>query len=210
MNLIAVTNDRLPSSDLADILLSIHSSVDGVILRERSKTDRDVIELIHHLIESGFPREKLIIHRRADIAIICGLHRVQLPGHGIPPSLIKNSFPQISFGKSIHSHEEAMKALEDGADWVLYGHLYNTHSKAGVPGRGTTELRAILDALTIPVYAIGGIQPAHIPELAQLGVAGAAIMSSIFDSPNPLEAIRRYQVELAVNQNKEVGCSETN
>ncbi|WP_158333621.1 thiamine phosphate synthase [Bacillus sp. OxB-1] len=196
LKLIAVTNDRLPDHRLADVLLAIQPSVDAVILREKSKTDREMIRLIDHLVESGFERQKLIVHGRADIALACGIERVQLPGHGIPPALIRNKISGLSLGKSVHSYNEAISASEDGVDWVLYGHLFDTRSKEGLPARGTAELSKIIADLPIPTYAIGGIQPSHLKELDRLGVAGVAIMSSIFDSDQPGQAIRKYRREL--------------
>ncbi|MFS0577468.1 thiamine phosphate synthase [Sporosarcina sp. 179-K 3D1 HS] len=196
MKLIAVTNDRLPVHELADVLLAIQHSVDAVILREKSKSAQELVQLIEHMDNSGFDRRKLIVHGRMDIALVCGIERVQIPGHGIPSPLLKSRFPQISFGKSVHSTKEAIVASQEGVDWVLYGHLYDTRSKEGLPARGTAELKEIVTALSIPVYAIGGIQPSHLPELARSGVAGVAIMSSIFDSDHPLQAVREYRREL--------------
>ena len=129
MKIIAVTDDKMEHSQLLDTLLSIESSIDAVILREKSKMDSEIIALIQQLIESGFDSTKLIVHGRTNVASITGIKKVQLPGNGEPLTLLKKQFPAISFGRSVHSLDEAKTAYKAGADWVLYGHLFATSSK---------------------------------------------------------------------------------
>ncbi|MCG7336681.1 thiamine phosphate synthase [Sporosarcina sp. ACRSM] len=193
MKLIAVTNDRIPNEQLIGTLLEIEQVIDAVILREKSKTDAEVIDLIQTLKASGFDSAKIIVHGRADIAAMTGIEKVQLPGHGAPLPLAKQQFPSLSFGRSTHSFEEAEAAYTAGADWLLYGHLFATDSKEGLSPRGTEELFQIVESLSIPVYAIGGIQPKHLPALKQSGVAGVAVMSSIFGNDNPRKAADGYR-----------------
>ncbi len=193
MQLIAVTNNQLSNERLISTLLTIESSVDAVILREKSKTDAEVIDLIEQLKESRFEASKIIVHGRADIAAMTGIDKVQLPGHGAPLPLVQKQFPVLSLGRSIHSFKEAEAAYTAGADWLLYGHVFATDSKEGLPPRGTEELFQIVESLPIPVYAIGGIQPKHLPALKQNGVAGIAIMSSIFGHANPRKAADGYR-----------------
>lgn len=185
MKIIAVTDDKMEHNQLLNTLLAIESSIDAVIIREKSKMDSEVIALIQHLMESGFDSTKLIVHGRTTIASSTGIKKVQLPGYDAPLTLLKKQFPAISFGRSVHSLNEAETAYKAGADWILYGHLFETSSKVGLSPRGTEELFQIVESLPIPVYAIGGIQPYHLPQLKQSGVAGVAVMSSIFSSDNP-------------------------
>ncbi len=193
MRLIAVTNDRMASEQLIRTLLEIEYSIDAVVLREKSKTDAEVIDLIQTLKAAGFDESKIMVHGRTDIATMTGIKKVQLPGHGVPLALVKKHFPELSFGRSVHSIEEAEVAYKAGADWLLYGHLYATGSKDGLPPRGTEELFRIAASLPIPVYAIGGIKPEHLSPLHQGGIAGVAIMSSIFSSDEPDKVATAYK-----------------
>lgn len=193
MKLIAVTDDQMTSDQLVKKVCTIAPFIDAVILREKSKTDEQVIHLIQTLLESGIDQSKIIVHGRADIATCCDIHKVQLPGHGIPIKLAKEHFPTLSFGRSIHSFAEAKTAVMDGADWLLYGHLFETGSKDGLPPRGTDELAHIIQSLDVPIYAIGGIQPTHIAQLAKINVTGIAVMSSIFKSETPALAAKSYK-----------------
>lgn len=193
MELIAVTNDRRTNEQLIGTLLDIESCIDAVILREKSKTDAEVIELITRLKESGFDASKIIVHGRADIAALTGINRVHLPGHGVPLPLIKEQFSALSFGKSVHSIEEAKAAYHAGANWLLYGHIFRTGSKEGLPPRGTEELFRIVESVPIPVYAIGGITPENLSALQQANVSGIAIMSSIFSANEPDKVVATYK-----------------
>ena len=162
MKLIAVTDNQMTIDELAQTICAIAPFIDAVILREKSKTDAQLIQLINQILASSVDHSKVIVHGRPDIASICGIQKVQLPGHGIPLQLAKEHFPRLSFGRSVHSLDEANTAVANGVDWLLYGHLFETGSKDGLPPRGTDELATISQIVDVPLYAIGGIQPHHI------------------------------------------------
>lgn len=192
MKLIAVTNDRMPLVDLIETLEVIEPYMDAVILREKSKSKPDLLKLIRHLKESNFDDKKIIVHGNPEIAASEQVDYVQLPGRGFPLQILKEQFPTLSFGKSVHSFEEAKNAAAEGADSVLYGHLFQTNSKPGLQPRGIEEISKIAAGLEIPVYAIGGILPHHIKTLIDLNIAGIAVMSTIFNSEHPKEAAKSY------------------
>lgn len=198
MELITVTNDQMTNEQLLGTLLAIEQSIDAVILREKSKTDAELIELIRKLKASEFDDSKIIVHGRTDIAALSGIKKVQLPGHGVPLSLAKKHFPEISFGCSVHSFAEAEAACKAGADWLLYGHVFATGSKEGLPPRGTEELFHMIESLPVPVYAIGGITPENLSPLRQAGVSGVAVMSAIFGSREPDDAAAAYKEAIHV------------
>lgn len=192
MKLIAVTNDQMRMLDLIQTLNTIEPYIDAVILREKSKTDTDMLALLQTLKDTGFNLEKIIIHGNPNLALAENIQNIQLPGQSLPLTFLRKTFSMLSFGKSIHSFENAILAADEGACSVLYGHLFNTDSKSGLPPRGTDELRQITSSLSIPVYAIGGIKPNHIEELKSINVAGVAVMSSIFNSETPSEVAKSY------------------
>lgn len=198
MKLIAVTNDELCPQQLTKTLLTIEPYVDAVILREKSKSDVLVIDILQAAFQLGFSRDKIIVHGRPDIATLLGVSKVQLPSNGLPVSLVKKHFPHLTCGRSVHSLEEAKIAADEGADWVLYGHLFPTASKEGLPPRSMDTLLQIVETLTIPIYGIGGIQAPHVPALHQAGIDGIAVMSTIFNSSAPQHAAKLYRT--AINE----------
>lgn len=68
-------------------------------------------------------------------------------------------------GVSIHHADEAVRAADLGADYLLAGHIFATSCKQGLPGRGLDFLSAVCAATSLPVYAIGGITPANIGQI---------------------------------------------
>lgn len=179
MRIIGVTDDRKSVAELVENLTQIEPFIDALILREKSKTDEQLTEIISQLAAKGFPLKKLIIHANPALANSVGIKNVQLTSYGMSARDVQHNFPSLQFGCSIHSIEEALQAQADGASWLLYGHVYATPSKAGITPRGTDELFEIVTTCTIPVYAIGGIQPEHLATLQQHGIAGVAILSPL-------------------------------
>ncbi|ARF14085.1 thiamine phosphate synthase [Sporosarcina ureae] len=177
MKLLGVTDDRLSIDELTLHLQQTAPFLDAIILREKSKTDEQLVNIVTRLASAGFPLNKLILHARPHLASRLNLSKVQLTGYGMSLPDAHQEFPELAFGCSIHSLAEAKEAVKEGADWLLYGHVFETKSKPGLPARGTEELFSIAECSSIPVYAIGGIQPHHLPNLQQNNVAGAAVLS---------------------------------
>jgi thiamine-phosphate pyrophosphorylase len=88
-------------------------------------------------------------------------------------------------GVSVHSSEEARYAAEHGAAYLIAGHVFTTDCKKGLEGRGLEFLNDVCGVVHIPVYGIGGITEHNIAAVAKTGAAGACLMSSLMQSPNP-------------------------
>lgn len=196
MKLIAITNDAHSIENLATMLMDIHPVVDFIHIREKSKSASQLVELLELLQERQFPKEKLVMNDRVDVALLNRFSNVHLPTHSLPVSLVKQQYPHLTVGRSVHSLQEALQAEADGADYVLYGHCYETNCKPGISPNGIALLQEIKAALTIPIFAIGGIQPVHIPNLLSLQTDGIAIMSGIFSAPEPALAAKEYALKI--------------
>ena len=101
----------------------------------------------------------------------------------------------LRIGRSVHEAAEARIAARDGADYVFFGHVYHSASKPGLPARGLAALADTAGSTAIPVLAIGGIEPRHVPELLQHGAAGIAVMGGIWNA-RPSEAAQQYRMML--------------
>ena len=88
-------------------------------------------------------------------------------------------------GASCHSAAEASEAEALGCTYITAGHIFNTDCKAGVPGRGTDFLKQICSRVSIPVYAIGGIDPANAAAVREAGAAGICVMSAAMTCADP-------------------------
>ena len=91
----------------------------------------------------------------------------------------REKYPHIQrIGTSVHSVEDAIFAELHGADYITAGHIFATDCKKGLPGRGIEWLNSICNAVSIPVYAIGGISDANVSMLSDCNIAGYCMMSA--------------------------------
>lgn len=93
-------------------------------------------------------------------------------------------------GASVHSVDEAIEAEQKGVNYVTAGHIFATQCKPDLAPRGLDFLREVCESVKIPVYAIGGINPQNISQIAQSGADGACIMSGFMACENPAEYIK--------------------
>ncbi len=88
-------------------------------------------------------------------------------------------------GVSIHSFEEGIKAYNLGADYVIYGHVFETDCKKGVLPRGIKEIEKLSKEIDIPIIGLGGIDKSNFKEVINSGAGGIAIMSSLMKTESP-------------------------
>lgn len=82
--------------------------------------------------------------------------------------------------RAVHSVEGARAAADEGVDLVVFGHVFDTPSKAGVPGRGIGMLRDVCAAAApLPVFALGGITVARVPDVRAAGAFGVGVMREL-------------------------------
>jgi thiazole tautomerase (transcriptional regulator TenI) len=187
-----ISNGTMPMEQLREIVMDIHPYVNAIHLREKQKTARELYQAIDLLIKANLPLSKIIINDRVDVALVTKARGVQLAFHSLEAALVKENFPELRVGNSIHSYDEGRKAQADGADYVLFGHVFPSQSKPGKPPIGLEEF-ARLTQLDIPVIAIGGITPENTRQVLQLGANGIAVMSGVLESSDPLSAVKAYR-----------------
>lgn len=196
MKLHFVTDGRHSSESLVSIITDIHKFADAIHIREKDKSADELVELVKILARNGVPKSKLIMNGSVDAAVRSGLAKVQLPGHGLPVRFVKEHYPYLVAGCSIHSAKEAIEREKEGADWLIAGHVFQTNSKNGLEPKGISFLETICESVSIPVYAIGGITPEVLPELKKLKIAGAAVMSYVFSAEKPVQAAKELARKL--------------
>ncbi len=95
-------------------------------------------------------------------------------------------------GASCHSVEDALEAQALGCTYITAGHIFATDCKKGVPPRGLAFLREVCRSVSIPVYAIGGINEKNYLQVLQTGAAGACIMSGLMCCESAEEYLRGF------------------
>lgn len=101
--------------------------------------------------------------------------------------------PEKIIGYSAHSLEEALDAEKRGADYVAFGAIFPTKNKgAGHPIQGLEKLRVVVQAVTIPVVAIGGIGRNNLQSVIGTGVAMVAMISALSETNNRVTTARYF------------------
>jgi thiazole tautomerase (transcriptional regulator TenI) len=181
-----ISTGKQPLDQFVAICARVHPYVDAIHVREKMKTAREISEFLTALIKQGVPPRKIIVNDRIDVAVVFGVKGVQLAHHSLSVRKVKHHFPSLSIGCSVHSIAEAMEAEESGADYCIYGHVFATGSKVGVPPRGIESLRSVANHVNIPVIAIGGIHSNNAEQVLKAGAQGIAVMSAVFFADDPV------------------------
>jgi thiamine-phosphate pyrophosphorylase len=119
---------------------------------------------------------KLLINTRMDVCLASGADGIHLPAHQPPPIAFKKRFGEsLIVGVSCHSIDEAQAAEQNGADYIYISPIFPTPSKPGYgPPLGVRHLERCVQAISIPVIALGGVTPANEASCLAVGAAGIA------------------------------------
>lgn len=99
---------------------------------------------------------------------------------------------------SVHDAAETIRARDAACAFAMFGHVFETPSKPGTPGRGVAALASACTAAEpMPVLAIGGITPAHVEACREAGAFGVAAMRGLFGHPDPRPLLEAYLEALA-------------
>lgn len=189
--LLAITDRRsLPGGDLLGWLSALaRAGFPAVQLREKDLDDRALHDLAAGARAAFPPPGKLLINARADVALAVGADGVHLPASGLPTAALRERLgPDLLLGRSTHSPEEVREAAAQGADYVTFGPVYPTPSKATYgPPPGLAGLARAAGS-GVPVLALGGVTLDRLGEVAAAGASGAAGIR-IFQTPAALPEI---------------------
>ena len=195
---IAVTNRHLCSRPfLQQMETVLQTRPQAVILREKDLPEGEYRALARELIPlcegAGVPcylhgrylevaRQLACPNIHLGIAQLQALHNTERNEGGNPLA----AFERISV--SCHSVPEALLACDLGATSIVLGTIFETDCKPGKQGAGLGFLTEVCQAVSIPVFAIGGITPARMPDVLDAGAAGGCMMSWFMrlPLPNPL------------------------
>lgn len=137
--------------------------------------------------------QKILLNDRLDIALACGFDGIHLGGTSFPVEQVRRRVPEhFIVGVSIHHLSEAVAAERGGADYVIFGPIFETPSKKkyGAP-QGIPRLREVAQDISIPVIAIGGISLGNFQQCQVAGAWGVAAISLFQNSPSVRRVIAR-------------------
>jgi len=191
----ATLPERDAAAWLADLARAAQGGLCAVQIREKDLDDRAVYGLTVLARSLLPPAVPLLVNGRLDIALAAGAGGVHLPADAPPAAALRARFgPDVLLGVSTHHLDEVEAARRGGADYVTFGPVYPTPSKAGCgPPQGVAAL-ARAAAVGIPVYALGGVTLSRLAEVASAGAAGVAgirLFQPPFDLAEVLRAVRQ-------------------
>ena len=166
-----------------------------VQLREKNCTSREFYELalsVKNITDYyGVP---LIINDRLDIAAAVNADGVHLGQKDLPANIARAVLGESKIiGVSANNLEAALKAENDGADYLGVGAVFATVTKKDTKPVSTESLKEICSQVKIPVVAIGGIKRDNITLLNGTGISGVAVISSVIGKPDISSAARELK-----------------
>jgi thiamine-phosphate pyrophosphorylase len=174
--------DRHQGDVIVSASHAVRAGVDMIQVREKDLAARELLALVCALRDvAAGTSTRLLVNDRLDIALAAGIDGVHLPANGLPAAKVR---PFVkSLGISVHRLEEAVAAERAGADFIVFGPIFDTPGKTAV---GLEPLREVAATLRIPVLGIGGITTERIGGVLSAGAAGVA-------------GIRLFQISSRIN-----------
>lgn len=205
-----VTDDRILSVDAGfrdrarEILragggsLALHlrgPGSSGALLFERAR------ELLPAAREAG---ARLVINDRVDVALAVGADGVHLGRRSLAPSTVRELVGAgVPAGASVHSVEEAVRARDEGADYLFVGTIFPSASHPDRPPSGTGLLKEVSGVVNLPLIAIGGVEPGRVRRAIEAGAHGVASITAVWNARDPAGAVEDFLGALAGGAEKE-------
>lgn len=200
--------DTLAKRNLAPLVLAeavLTARPPLLQLRAKQQTPRAVLELLTQLRPlCSRAGTQLFANDRPDLALLAEADGVHVGQDDLPLDAVRRLPGKLRVGVSTHDHTQLAKALAQRPDYVAFGPIFATSSKAGAdPALGLEALQRaaqMAEAASIPLVVIGGLTLAHAPALARHAVIPAVISDLLADGSDPAAIAARaaaWQAQLA-------------
>jgi thiamine-phosphate pyrophosphorylase len=178
------------------------AGVDYIQLREKDLRGRDLEKLAERALNAfpGGSQTRLLINSRIDVALACGARGVHLPAHDVSAREARAVFSRAGavppiISVACHSAEEVAQADADGADFIVFGPVFE---KAGQPSRqGVQLLRSVchrqpVSGAAVPILALGGVTLVNAERCVRAGAKGIAAIR-LFQQNNAFDTVERLR-----------------
>ena len=182
------------SDDVEKFLNTIEEAIKGgvtvVQIREKTAETLDFYNLALKVKEITTKYNvPLIINDRVDVALAIDAEGVHVGQSDMPCDVTRKLIGEDKIlGVSAATIDEAKKAEKDGADYIGTGAVFPTVTKDDAPSITKQDLKDVVDSISIPVVAIGGITLENASQLKDTGIAGLSVVSAIMSAENPKKA----------------------
>jgi thiamine-phosphate pyrophosphorylase len=181
---------------LLDELLA--AEVDMIQLRDKHVDDRVLLSRARLLRERTRGTSTLfIMNDRPDLAVLAAADGVHVGQEELSVADVRKIVsPQMLVGVSTHSIEQARTAVLDGANYIGCGPTFSSPTKAFHEFPGLPYLREIAAEISLPAFAIGGINVENVPQVKETGITRIAVSSGILNAPSIRAAAKTFRLAL--------------
>jgi thiamine-phosphate pyrophosphorylase len=176
---------------------AVSAGLSAVQLRERDLSTREFLPLAQEIQSITTSHAiSLIVNDRLDLMLALNLDGVHLRSDSLLPLPVRHLIgPRPLIGVSTHSVEDVRRANQGGADYVVFGPIFETPSKRsfGAP-LGLDLLADACRQSPIPVLAIGGITCERVRDVRRAGAHGVAVIGALLNRGDDIgEAVREFK-----------------
>ncbi len=195
--LYVVTDDKL-SKGLSHVEVarrSYEGGTDIVQLRVKDNDERFLQWACEISEISKSYGRTFIVNDNVEIALKSGADGVHVGQGDEPVSSIRQRVPEdFIIGVSVGNEKEAEEAEAGGASYVALSPIFDTSSKDDAEhGHGLEMMKKISDAVSIPAYAIGGINIGNVKDVLSHGADGVAVISAVVSQPDVVKAAKEFK-----------------
>lgn len=172
---------------------AIIAGVPAIQLREKDLSTSELLTLAQEIQAATAARAvPLIVNDRVDLVMALNMSGVHLRTDSLPlPTARQVLGSNRLVGISTHSIEEVRRANREGADYIVFGPIYETPSKRSFgPPLGLDRLTEACSQSTVPIFAIGGITCDRMRDICQAGAHGAAVIGAVLTSDDVGAAVQ--------------------
>ena len=186
----------LVTAPAPDLLARVEAALAGgltlVQYRDKQSNDVDRLTIAQQMCQLCHHYGALfILNDRVDLALAVGADGVHLGQQDVSVALARQILgSQKIVGKSTTNPEEMATALQEGADYIGVGPVYETPTKAGKAAAGLEYVRHAAKYATVPWFAIGGIDSSNLDDVLEAGAPAIAIVRAIMSAENPTHAVQ--------------------
>ena len=175
---------------------AVAAGVDLIQIRECDLETADLVDLVQAIV--GIARgstTQVVVNDRLDVALACGASGVHLRADSIAPARARSiAPPKFLIGRSVHRLDEAVEHASE-VDYLIAGTVFPTSSKPLTDRLlGVIGLMEMVQAVSVPVLAIGGVTIERVPQIAATGAAGIAaiglFMADAMSMADVIDAVR--------------------